>query len=474
MKKNINILALAVISFFSSCSDNYTELYEPTWTAKSLIATSKSANFSESDKVLTFAAVRSTAKIEVTGNTRWSVKVDNSEGWCEVSTYNGSGNGSFEISVLENISDEIRRCSVRIVAIDESGNELDGDDAASYMINVIQNNSRVRMTPSSLQPFISVNPEPQNFEIIADDNVKWTLTISYEEQSDGENVEFIKILPVNGKVEEKSSTEYTGVGSANFTMTLETNRIAADRVGFLLLESEGSAGTITVQIRQIAGEYNFDVSLDDFKDLPAEGGTLKFGVYSPQLDWEIQGVPEWVSFDKSNGTHGSDRIQVTAIVAPNSDYNNKERRTADISFVPVGENADLYQKYSFKIVQEASPMPAVSIPWILNFTNSEADIEFNYYSPIQKIESAGVQWKLYDENDDSDSGWNEMEDTDFTAGQTSGFVNLKIVGLKTVTTYLIRGYVKNSEGVTTYSKPTEPFTTAGVRPGDADNPTPGT
>ncbi|MCM1490108.1 MAG: hypothetical protein NC095_04705 [Muribaculum sp.] len=473
MNKTIyqSIAALFIAFVATGCGDNYDAVYEPVKSIKVLTVTPSSINYSPERNELTLASTSSTTTIVVESNTRWSVEVSypadsESRGWLDASVYNGSGNDMFDISVLENIGDP-RKCSISVSAIDAEGNVISGSDGAFYTINVVQNNSNVRLTPTSVQPFVAVNPQSQDFNIIADDGIEWDLTLTCEETNDVKNAEFMKIR--HGEdIQEISSTHFAGKGNSSFTLSLETNRISADRIGFVTLES--GLGSYTVEIRQLATEFTFDVSLDDMKDLPAEGGSLQFGVYSPQIAWEIQGVPSWASFDVLKGDALGSRVVVMANIESNP---SSVERSAMISFVPVGENADLYQKYNVTISQAASPRPVLSTPWILNFTNSEVEIEYNYYSPIRRIESAYLMWCLYDEQDPSDKDWNINEVEDFEKDQTSGSVRMKIDGLKTATTYLFRGRLITSDGEIIDGNITEPFTTAGVLPGESDNPTPG-
>ncbi len=576
MEKTIyGLLAMAAIAAsLPGCSDNIDMQYEPTRTAKRLTAVAvppRTGTFS--DQVLTLAATPSATTVNVSSNTRWSVKVEVEDGWCAASAYSGSGDGSFELRTLENLGDKERRCVVTLNAIDAQGNVISGENGASHAITVIQNYSDVHLSPSDLQPFAAKAPGSKEIQIVANEDIEWTLALSYEDREDSQTAGFMNIAAPSGPaISDLTESGFRGKGNANFTLSLDDNRIAADRVGYITLAS--GVGTYTIEVRQLGTQFTFDVTTDDYRTIPAQGGIMTFGVYSPLIGWEIQGCPGWIAFapDKGNADE-RDRIPVTATIAANP---SGTERQAEIFFVPKGENESLYQKYSVRIVQDPNdftftadingglvgetggekvieldsrfdwelgelpdgvtadrhsgmasgqlqkitvtvggyqgntrdipvriiPVPtdftglndvnpaevgvtaremtitqfggkdaAVSVPWVTGFTQTEATLEMNYYSPFEEVTAAGIQWKEYVAGDDSEDNWNTIADTDFVKGK-SGYATVNVTGLKAATPYVARGYVvvNGRTGYGTVTTP--PFTTAGVRPGGDDNPTP--
>ena len=455
----------------AGCSDNYDLLYKPVGEKLTLTATPASDNFSDSNHTLALAASPSTTTVTVESNTSWEVKItynnaEESQGWCTTSAYSGSGDGAFDISVLENLVDE-RKCTVTVSSVDSHGEAL--TDGVSSQFNITQNSSNVRLSPSEVEPFTAGDPRSESFSIIANDDIEWTLALSYEEQSGGQTSEFMHISNMNGAdVSQDDNGGYSGMGNASFTLTLDANRINAARIGFITLQS--GVGTYTVEIRQLAAEYTFDVSLDDYRAIPASGGTLQFGVYSPLIGWEVQGVPTWVSFSPANGEASGDRITVTATVEPTPTGID---RSATVAFVPQGENADLYPKVDVQIVQSGSEDLAMSAPWLTgDIGQTSLTLRFNYYSMTKPVAAAGIQWKENDGN--VTDGWQNAEDTAVVVGSGSGFVTVALTGLKAATDYVARGYLVFEDGQTKYGPVSNPpFTTAGTRPGSGDNPTPG-
>lgn len=476
MKKLIYSLLLfvVVVICIPGCSDNYNELYEPAKTVKELSAIPESENYDETNRKLTLAATPSAISINVKSNTKWNVAItypaeSTSRGWCASSVINGSGDSTFDITVLENVGGEVRKCTVTISTIDAEGNILKNDDEVSYAINIEQKNSNVRLSPSSVEPFAANNPQSEVFQILADDNIEWVLALTCDTASESQDSRFMSVsFGNNVGVTKISEEEFTGKGNNSFTLILAQNRIAADRIGFITLKSD--LGTYRVEIRQLGTEYTFDVSLDDYRAIPASGGLLQFGVYSPQIGWKIQGIPSWVSFDVTTGEALSSRITSTASVEPN---NTGIDRSALITFMPVGTNSELYQKLDVQIVQSGSEDLALSAPWITGELGIDAlTVRFSYYSIDRRILAAGIQWKKNDNN--QPAGWNDIEDTEFDKNLISGFVTVQLTDLEAATEYLVRGYIVFDDGQVKYGPVCNPiFTTAGARPGANDNPRPG-
>lgn len=141
-------------------------------------------------------------------------------------------------------------------------------------------------------------------------------------------------------------------------------------------------------------------------------------------------------------------------------------RTAEIHFKPDNSN---YQGLSVTIVQAANDSvagPAVSIPWLLDgYGQTFATVQFNFYSPFVSIVEAGLQWKKEDASD-----WNEKTVVPDNAIQST--LSFELTDLDPATKYVARGFVKDANGNVNYGSVSYPFTTAGLYPGNGDNPTP--
>lgn len=349
-KTYAGILPATMVSLLlaSGCSDNLNSLYEPVETRLSLSATPESNGYSEG--TLSLAASPSSTTIRVESNTNWEVEIsyppeEDSRGWCTSSVYTGSGEGSFEISVLENLA-ELRKCTVTVSAVDSHGESEGIDVSASF--NITQNNSNVRLSPSSVEPFAATDPKSETFSIIANDDIDWTLACTYD-QTSPELSGFINILNMNADDSEslqQTENGYAGKGNASFNLSVNANNIAAERTGFVTLQSK--VGNYTVEIRQLANEYTFYVSTGDSRVVPAQGGTLSFEVLSPQSGWRVTGVPSWISFSQVSGDAMASIQTVTATVTANP---TDSVRPAYFYFESTAQNSGQYPKSEFNIRQ---------------------------------------------------------------------------------------------------------------------------
>lgn len=569
MKKTIYKIcaALTLTLAVSSCSDNYNDVYEPNKTTKTLVLTSESQFFSDSDDKLNLNAGSTSTDIMVESNTRWKVEVLNCDGgWCDVSAFNGSGNGNFSINVRENMGDS-RNCIVRVSKIDAEGNEINDENETnrSLDITVVQEGSNVRISPSSVESFASQDAKTQEFDIVS--NVAWTLTTSYENSS---TPHFITITPLEGMTEDSEDT-FSGNGNAKFRISLLNNGSNADRKGYITLSSE--IGNYSVEITQLKSEYTIYVTPGEVNRISPDGGEINFGVLSLS-DWNVASAAEaegWLTISPKSGIGSmTDPVTVTAVVAPNT---SGYRRSAVINFIPTDSN---YQTYSVNIEQNgydltfsASPdegtlgvvltdgetknftldsrfnweisapdwiradrsegsasdnpqtvsltvmandsgatrtgnvtirpltttfsggvslapenvnvdpiqfsitqfggrEPAISVPWLRDgYTQSSATVEFNFYSPFYPATAAGIEWRKA-----TDNQWIDVP-VSFDNEKIDYTVSVELTNLDAATEYVARGYVIYSDGQKKYGTTSMPFTTAGIRPGANDNPTPG-
>lgn len=350
--------AASVVIGAVSCSDNNDPVYEPVKTDKELVITpDTNANvFNDQLRQLTLSANASTTTVKVKSNTRWKAQVDYEkiddekiqEGWCHLEVISNIGDSTFNLTITENLLDT-RKCTVTVVAVDANGKEIDDEkqEAISSSFTIIQNFSNIRLSPSSVEPFAANDPESKEFQVIVSDkSVDWTLSLSYEKEGE----DFMRILPGGNMQYDESSECYKGKGNSNFTLSLQPNRIAATRVGFLTLTSDRS--TYNVEIKQNGSQYTFDVSAVNGTTVNAEGGVLEFGVFAPLIGWKITGIDhEWMEVTPENGeANENDRQPVRISVYPN---NNNKPRTAALSFVPNpdDEKANLYTPVNIEITQ---------------------------------------------------------------------------------------------------------------------------
>ncbi len=443
------LLAAALIALAPGCSENLDGELVPTVTERTLTVDGHDSAFN-----LSYNAGPSTTEIKVESNTLWKVEVICDGGWCTVDKVNGRGNESFSMSLRDNMI-AARTCSMTVYMVDAQGDKVEGVPGSSLTITVKQDVSAVRLTPSSLAPFSSQGNERQLFEVTA--NVPWTLDVTYES---GNPNEFITITPESGNMVAVGDGTFKGDDAASFYISVADNRTAADRKAYINLRSD--VGNYTVEITQIKSEYSFDVSPAEPQALPADGGQIKYGVLSLS-GWKVSTAADWISFSRTSGEGSPEREETIATIFPNM---TGIARTAEIHFKPDNSN---YQGLSVTIVQAANDSvagPAVSIPWLLDgYGQTFATVQFNFYSPFVSIVEAGLQWKKEDASD-----WNEKTVVPDNAIQST--LSFELTDLDPATKYVARGFVKDANGNVNYGSVSYPFTTAGLYPGNGDNPTP--
>lgn len=364
MKKTIySIFAAGVIALgLPGCSDNYNDVLEPLETTRTLTLDVESTDYDSNTGMLSLGASTSQTEVKVESNTRWMAEVaDCDGGWCDISAFAGTGNGTFDISVRDNMQ-ELRTCFVRVYKVDAEGNK---DLDSSRQITVRQVASDVRLSPSSLEPFAAADPQTKEFSIVS--NVAWTLTVTYEE---GTISEFVTITPISGGMESTGNSTFTGNGDTRFNLSLQSNRTAASRKAYLTLSS--SASEFTVEITQQASEYTFEVTPATNQIVPAEGGTIRFGVRALS-DWTINCGATWITFQPSSGTASDVPVEVIATIQPNT---TRAERPVEIKFAPTnadykGETVMLNQQafdftFQFEMGHEIIGMSGGEVPYTIN------------------------------------------------------------------------------------------------------------
>lgn len=337
MKKATKILGMLAASILAigsfSCSDNLDPDLEPNKYERTLsVMDAEGKEFS--NHTLDLGAAPSSIAVKVESNTRWAVEItDCAGGWCDVDVFNASGDGSFTITVLDNMKEE-RNCYVTVYKTDAQGNkETDG----SYQLKVHQAVSDVRLSPSSLPSFAPSGNSRQEFNIIS--NVAWTLDVTYEGT---DPIRFVSITPASGTMRSNGDDTFSGDGAASFYLTVQDNRTSIDRKAYLNLHS--AVAEYSVELTQLKSEYTFDVSPAENQMVSAMGDTIEFGVLSLS-DWDVTCAAGWITFSNPSGVSSESRVSTIATVLPNI---SGEERSTIIRFVPKDKS---YKEQSVTITQ---------------------------------------------------------------------------------------------------------------------------
>lgn len=554
MKTRYIYVFLAVVllcSVSAGCSDNLDSDLIPL----SSVTRTLTLNGSQENIKLSLSASPTTCTINVESNTRWTVEVIDGGGWCTTDALTGIGNGSFTIKVLDN-SGERRSCKVTVAAVNAEG-QVDNNKALTKDVEIVQETSNVRLSPSSLESFPAKEVN-QSFDIVA--NVDWTLDVTYETAT---SPQFVTVSPIENMTDQGEGV-YGGTGNARFLITILANGTSARRLAFLNLRS--ATGDYTVDIVQNKSDYAFDVSPLETRNIGAEGGFLEFGVLSLS-SWKARCSDDAVAFTPAEGRGGNERETVKVMIGPNT---TKDVRTLIIRFIPDSEN---YLPQSIEVVQQPFDLtfalsrtgatdvvmenggnisfelesrfdwtietpswiiadnvrgaasissrtialsvkpnssngnrtgtvtvypvstsvgdnaflepsslgiepvkltvtqfggrePAISVPWLGDdYSQTTANVEFNFYSPFYEVVEAGLEWSLED-------GTKPGRLTTVPSNRTDCTVSFRLTNLNPATKYVARGYVKDLEGNVKYGNWSFPFTTGGRYPENEHNPTP--
>lgn len=344
------LTAMMLVLGISACSDNSDKDLKPTSTPRELELEADGQTTSDKTgaKAISIALNAGTKPIhvEVKSNTIWKVEVSGNTGWCEVDVVRGQGDGSFTISVLDNVNlHDTRYCSVYVYQIDADGEEYKDSNKAT--INISQEGSDVRITPSDLDIFPAQDVPNQEFQVIA--NTSWTLSVSYETE---DATRFLTIEPGNGmeaREEGNGKMTYFGDGNASFTVKLQNNGTALVRRATIELKS--GSGNYSIEISQQKSEYTFDVSPNGIRYVKPEGDTLDFNVYSTAYGWSVSNDGySWITCPEGDFQENPNYVPIKVAIAPNT---NGRERTGTITFKSKNQG---YEDIKVTIVQTGYPL----------------------------------------------------------------------------------------------------------------------
>lgn len=235
---------------------------------------------------LLFANTETKGKtITVKSNDDWTVEC--SDSWIKTDKKEGSGNGSFGVSITgENNDTSVRQGSITVKG----------------------KNSKNSAT-------IKVEQSAAGFEIKVDPK-KWNLS-----SSDADSKVF-KVSTNDSWTVESNNTwisikkgSESGTGDGNFTVEVKENNDTNSRSGSITLEGKNS-GKINISVEQPAKGYNLKVNRNSFS-VDANGGEKAVDVTSND-DWTVtvkvgNSDELWLSTSKSSGSkNGSFTITIKA------------------------------------------------------------------------------------------------------------------------------------------------------------------
>lgn len=230
--------------------------------------------------------------------------------------------------------------------------------------------------------------------------------------------------------------------------------------------------TVSINVTQRGYDLRFEVSQAEGSGIIMEdGGNISLDLDS-RFRWEAT-APSWLSIDPGSGSASTSISRINVTAASNRTNDN---RIGTVTIMPFPtefaggitlDPAELgIQPLHIGITQFGGHEAAISVPWLADgYTQTSATIEFNFYSPFYEITEAGLEWGLYNSTERQTVRTVPSNPTDCT-------VSFELTGLNPATSYIARGYVRDSQGNVKYGVWSYPFTTAGRYPGSGDNPTP--
>ncbi|MBP5594449.1 MAG: BACON domain-containing protein, partial [Pseudobutyrivibrio sp.] len=249
----------------------------------------------------------------------------------------------------------------------------------------------------------------------------------------------------------------TTTQSATVGVTVDEIQTDVDREGIIVVSAENGAKTKQITVKQTGKIIELSVSPKEFS-VEATGAQKTIQI-ACNADWTIE-------FDKGDivceTTTGTGNRDVVIDCQPN---NISSERTITLT---VSSGIQNIKKETVTFVQKAATPPELTGFSIVqsSIKKNEATFKLSFNS-MYKLQEYGV---FYSKNSNMNnavkatvvedvSGVNEIEYT--------------LTGLESMTTYYVYGYIHNTVGDSdTKSNIVLEFTTAGVKPGGDDNPTP--
>lgn len=457
-------VTILVLIAGASCSDNLNETLEPSdGTRLFIIPTSQQNDNLAADHLLRVGSPSTPVTVEVHSNTRWTVEVNDCSGaWCSVTFTDDRdvvvGDGEFTIQIAANQNTvTTRKCTVVIYAVDINGERVPD---TSFDIRVEQDLQNVEVPDATRAELVAAGGA-EAFEIISDQT--WTASVNMPD--------WMTLSSADESVERTpgGSLVYTPALSgeaqtARITVTITRNLTLSRRRGLVTIASPSSSFTpIHIELTQSAAESAFDVTPSTDRTVSADGGELTFEVFSPSNDWELlmPVAASWLTADVTSGgpTHGT---AVTLTVAPSAEYNTRETvvrfrvRDRDNTEIPVRITQDAHGP--------AVPGEAVTFsrPWLESgWTQTSAVFMSSLSVHVPEIPSeCGAIIRR------TDGG----SETRVAGTLAEGLLRVSLTGLDGMTQYDVWAYAV-VDGTLRQAPDLLRFTTAGLRPGEEDNPT---
>lgn len=276
---------------------------------------------------------------------------------------------------------------------------------------------------------ISGDQTSVTLSINASANCNWTITYTDSWIS--------SISPSSGR----------GTGSVTISTTVNPSSSASRSA---IIKVSNASGTIVrnITLTQSANKEILELSVSSM-DFTSKSETRNVTI-SSNTHWVVTGGANWVGINKTEGdNNGTISISI-------DENTSKDEREAVLTITGSRGTSE-----KIIIKQAGATHTTLSIPQISDITQTSANISFTYDSSTT-VTSYGICFSTTD-NPTIDNSTNVPE----VATANQGNPSLKLKDLTAGTTYYVRAYIVNLEGIK-YSNSVS-FTTSNNWPGEDDN-----
>lgn len=244
-----------------------------------------------------------------------------------------------------------------------------------------------------------------------------------------------------------SFSDKKGRGDLNVTVTVTSNPSStSSREATVIVASKSVTRTITITQSPNSEQLEISPTTMTFTST-AES---QYVTISSNTHWTVSGGASWVTVDKTEGdNNGTIKITVAANEA-------KESRSTEFTIRGIGGTTK-----QLTIQQAAATYTTLSVPQITDITKNSANVSFTFDSSMT-ITSYGACYATTD-NPTIENAANISQ----SSSSNQGSPTITLTDLTSGTTYYVRAYVFNAEGIK-YSNSVS-FTTANNWPGEDDN-----
>ena len=382
-------------------------------------------------------ATQTEQAVSVKSDVGWDVSIEGGWTGLTISPMSGNGDGQITIHTDANTTRQSREATISITTKGGVNQKFVVNQSLSEVILEIAGGDG-----QSLE-FEASPEDPKNFSFTC--NTTWEITASDS---------WIHCYDAEGNT--KGGKEITTTQGTTIYVIPDEIQTDVPREGTITVSAENGAKTKSFTVKQEGKKIELSVSPTNF-DVVATGEKKTIQI-TCNADWKLQYDNGNILCDITEGT-GSQDVEVTCL--PNN--LSKERQVT----LTVTSGIEDIKTQTVTFTQAAATPPELTAFSLVegSVTKNEAEFILNFDSMFP-IADYGIQ--VWEEGNES-STKKTLQDQNSASGIHE--LKFKATGLKSMTTYVATGFIKNDVGTST-STNIITFTTGGVKPTGDDNPTP--